>query len=295
LLKNYSTELDIKLRQVTHLRIGAHHALEFGVEGKRLQTQYDNFYAGYTDALGDSMSALTLDQKIREQKLSAFVHFNFKPSSRLSGSLGARVDHFTYNAHTVWSPRLSLQYRLTDRSNLTAAAGVYYQYLPVLLLAQNDVNKKLSDPRAEHLVLGWEYLLTADTKTTVELYHKEYHNFPIDPQQPRLFLLDELYYRYGFFFNHGPLADKGRASASGIELTVQKKLAQNSMGSPALLILTRVIATYMERGETVFSTIASFSVRREDTSRTTNGSSVAVGFMPGVYPLPPSTLLLLNP
>jgi hypothetical protein len=72
--------------------------------------------------------------------------------------------------------------------------------------------------------------LTDNTKATVEVYRKDYSSFPIDPQQPSLFVVDELFYRYGFFFNHESLTAAGKARSTGIEATVQKRLAENLYG-----------------------------------------------------------------
>ncbi len=42
--------------------------------------------------------------------------------------------------------------------------------------------------------------------------------------------MDEMVYRYGFFFNHDQLTSEGRARARGVELLVQKKLARGVYG-----------------------------------------------------------------
>jgi hypothetical protein len=88
----------------------------------------------------------------------------------------------------------------------------------------------LNDPAAIHYILGMNHLLTENTRLSVEVYQKNYSHFPIDPEQPALFLIDELFYRYGFFFNHERLVDTGKARARGIELMIQKKLAEDFYG-----------------------------------------------------------------
>ena len=125
---------------------------------------------------------------------------------------------------------LSAELRLSQRAVLTAAAGVYTQSLPLLFISQNPDHASLSDPRATHLVLGASYLLSADTRLTLEGYRKEYDRFPVDPAAPGLFVIDELSYRYGFFTAHDRLVAEGSASSRGLELTVQKKLARDFYG-----------------------------------------------------------------
>ncbi len=73
-------------------------------------------------------------------------------------------------------------------------------------------------------------MLTKDLRLTLDLYYKKYKDLPIDPTQPQLFLLDELYYRSGYYFNHEQLISSGSAYTKGIELMLQKKLAENIYG-----------------------------------------------------------------
>ncbi|MDQ7065472.1 MAG: hypothetical protein Q9P90_14640, partial [candidate division KSB1 bacterium] len=108
--------------------------------------------------------------------------------------------------------------------------GIYYQTLPLILLSQNENNKNLKNPLAIHYILGIDHLITENTKFTLEVYQKDYKNFPLDPTQPTLFLIDELFYRYGFFFNHEKLVDNGKAYSKGIEILIQKKLAKDFYG-----------------------------------------------------------------
>ena len=56
-------------------------------------------------------------------------------------------------------------------------------------------------------------------------YQKNYKNFPIDPLQPALFIIDDSY-----FNNYGELVDNGEALSRGVELMIQKKLAKHFYG-----------------------------------------------------------------
>jgi len=106
---------------------------------------------------------------------------------------------------------------------------MFYQHLPLILLYQSENHRELKDPVAYHIVLGWRHLLTDSTLLTIEAYDKEYHHLPLDPVQPSLFIFDELFYR-GFFTNHVTLLDTGRARSTGVEIMIQKKLAEKIYG-----------------------------------------------------------------
>jgi hypothetical protein len=115
-------------------------------------------------------------------------------------------------------------------TTINAVSGIYYQELPLVLLAQNTKWNTLNTPRAIQHILGIDRLLTEDIKLTFEVYQKEYDNFPIDITNPSLFLIDEQQYRFGYFESHSMLIDIGKAKSRGVEVTVQKKLAQDFYG-----------------------------------------------------------------
>ncbi len=230
LVRNRSDERSWKLRNVNHFRLSDSYSIDFGFEAKRLRVDYDNFYADYTDALGGSVDALALNANISASQLGGFAGATFEPSSRLTTTLGLRADYASLTKNVVVSPRLSFSYKLGELTAITGSVGLFHQNLPLLLMAQNDAHRNLAQPSSRHFVLGLNRFLTENTKLTLEVYHKSYDHFPIDPQQPGLFVLDELFYRYGFFFNHAELLANGKASSRGIELTVQKKLAESIYG-----------------------------------------------------------------
>ena len=230
IFENRSLEQTFRLRNVNHYRVSAAHRFEFGVEAKVLAASYDNIYAAYHDPLGQPTPALRVDDAITAARLGGFVSYSWRPASRLTLTPGLRLDHDTYTASTRVSPRFSASYQLTGRTALNAAAGLYYQHLPLVLLAQQDVNKHLEVPVASHVVVGVQHLLSDNTRLTVEVYDKAYRHFPLDPSQPSLFIIDQLYYQANTFLSHERLTDIGRAETRGVEVMVQKKLARKLYG-----------------------------------------------------------------
>lgn len=224
-IKNRSHEQTFKFRNMNHFRLNHRTSIEFGLQAKHLIADYDNFYAETTDALGDTVSALTLKDKITAHKFGAFVNVISKPFKRLTTTLGVRADYFSYNKTTNISPRFAFSYQMTPLTSMNGSTGLFYQNLPLLLLSQNEKNKDLKNLVAIHYVLGVEHLLTENTKLTLEVYQKDYDHFPLDPTQPALFPIDG-----SFFSNHGALIDNGKAMSRGIEIVLQKKLAKDFYG-----------------------------------------------------------------
>ena len=234
LTSNHSQEDVLKVRNVNTFRLHSAHTVDFGFDVKRLVAKYDNYYAEHSNSLGNETNMLVLVQTLRSVKAGGFVNYTIQPSSRMTASTGLRYDWFQHNEKGHLAPRLSLSYKLSALTSVNAAAGLYYQNLPMILLAQAAQSKNLQDLKSVHYVLGLSHLLTENTKLTIEAYNKEYENFPMDPDQPALFMLDEIFYRYAFFFSHEQILAQGKAESRGIEITIQKKMADKVYGMAGL-------------------------------------------------------------
>ena len=224
-VRNRSLERSTVLRNVNHVRLADGLSLDFGVDAKRLVSDYDNEYMGTTNALGDTVPAVRFDTRLTGFKFGLFVDAVLRPAQRLTVEAGLRTDRFTANHSRTVSPRLSISLALDERTTVKAAWGMFRQNLPTLLLAQNASLHGAGDPRAFHAVLGLDRLITENTRLTVEIYRKDYSRLPVDPGEPGLNVFDSKPSALT-----GVLSDGGRAESHGIEVTIQKKLASKVYG-----------------------------------------------------------------
>jgi hypothetical protein len=238
LVKNRSNERSYKLRNVNHILLNRRNKLDFGFETNFLDYNYNNCYSENQDILGNINPAMIFNKKFQSTKLATFISYIFQPSNVLTSVIGFRSDYFVYNTNFHLSPRFSVSYKLSDVTSVNGSAGIFYQNLPPILLLQKGENKNLNDPYAIHYIFGLNHLLTENTKLTLELYQKDYYDFPLDPNQPELFILDEIFYHYGFFQSHSTLIDKGKAFSRGVEIMVQKKLATDFYGMTSASFFT---------------------------------------------------------
>lgn len=229
-LDNRSDECWLQLRHTTRTRIAPWISVEGGGDVKHQRAVFDSRYGAATGPLGEPLPAFTFDEDAQLTLIGAHAAAILAPVAPLTVTLGIRAQYGSWNRRVEWQPRASASLQVTQRTALSAAAGLYTQSLPLLLLAQSEDNRVQPDPRAAHLVTGVSHLLTADTRLTLEGYLKRYDRFPVDPAQPGLFIVDELTYRYGFFTPHGRLESTGEAHSRGVELTLQKKLARDVYG-----------------------------------------------------------------
>jgi hypothetical protein len=220
-----SSEQSIRLRNINVYKFNESNKIEFGLQGRYMTDNYVYFLGNYTDNVGNNITEVSRDIRTSTWKYSGFLNYTWHPFSRLTLNPGIRADYFAYNKHFHISPRFSFSYKLSSRTFINGAAGTYYQYLPLLFLFQDEVRKDLKDPLAYHVIFGIEHLMSPSTRLTVEIYDKEYQNFPLTPSKPSVFIVDEFSIGTGGTWEHEQLMDTGKARSYGIECMIQKKKA----------------------------------------------------------------------
>ena len=229
LVREDNLEGSAQLRNFSFYRLNDHNELEFGFDAKYQMDDYDYTVSDYTNYFGDTIPGRTVNYDIRSPRFGSFLSYIVRPVEHLKATLGARYDYFEYTGNSSVSPRASLSYGLTEATTLNAAFGIYNQSVPMVLMSQQESNKNLKDIRAYHYILGFEQLLSEDTRLRVEGYYKWYENFPMSLDEPELFVIDEMIYS-NYFQYHPNLSDDGHARSYGVEATLQKKLKEGIYG-----------------------------------------------------------------
>mgnify|MGYP006278128859 CR=1 FL=1 len=227
--RNHTDEEAIKLRNVNRLRLGPRWVGEFGMEADFLMAKYDNLYSATTDPVGNPVPEIRVSSNKTAETLGLYTSLLWRPTVWLNTTLGLRADYFSRNESFRLSPRIGVSFQFTEGFSVNGSLGLFRQQAPLLLLAQNPDNSSLYGLKAVHYIVGLEQLLAWDTRVTLELYHKDYQGFPMDPDQPGTFIIDQ-----ESFTHYDNLSDKGLAFSRGVELMIQKKLARNFYGIAGL-------------------------------------------------------------
>ncbi len=142
-------------------------------------------------------------------KVGLFLHTNQSLlTDRFILRGGLRFDYFTLTGATDLSPRLGLTYNITKRTFLNASYGIFSQTPPLNWITSSlPENLSLDNIRCDHLIFGIERLINDDLKFTVELYNKDYRDYPVE-------LSDTTNVR----------ANTGRGFSRGVDVFLQKKL-----------------------------------------------------------------------
>ncbi|MEO1023650.1 MAG: TonB-dependent receptor [Bacteroidota bacterium] len=216
------------LRSVSFYRFANSSTLEFGLESMFERSDFDYFIASEVNEFGETRPDFNRNDDVTGVITSVFADYSLRPLSRWSITLGGRVHHNSFNDDINVAPRLKTRYELTPRLGANFSTGIFYQALPRFLISQNDNLANLRSTRSNHFIGGLDYLLTSDTKLSVEVFEKQYFNAPILPENndlnDRRYVLDA----FGSFYD--VLEDNGRAWSRGVEILLQKKLAVNFYG-----------------------------------------------------------------
>jgi hypothetical protein len=218
-----------QVRSVNRWRPGRMHQLELGGEYKWTRHEVDLFDYEDMHPFGYPPINVVIADTVSDNSSALFATYTLRPNQWLDLSLGARFDRFEYTRVGHVGPRLSAGLALTESTRLKAAYGVYYQQLPMLMLMQREKYRELPSLQAKHLVVGLEHRPAANTRLTLEAYHKVYDDFPMDRSTPELFIADEVVYRYGYSWFQ-LLTDSGEARSYGVELVCQSKLVSRVHG-----------------------------------------------------------------
>lgn len=237
LLKNSFDSFDgsFTVRNMNYLKFNKYNKIEFGLNLLHDQFDYQFVIAGDTvEFISDDKieilikDELHMDTDLTVTKSGAYFNYIWTPCEKFATTLGVRGDYFSFNKSLEISPRFSATYKVNNLLSFNAGVGLFYQNLPYILLAQADNAKDLETPQATHYILGMDYMLTADTKLTIEAYSKEYQDFPLTHDDPTAFVVDDGMFERGF--RSYDLVGGGVARTRGLELLIQKKLAVDFYG-----------------------------------------------------------------
>ncbi len=226
---NDYSENAFRLRNVNHYQPNINIGIDFGGEAEYDKDKITVTYGPTYDRIGNYLPPKIISENYGAWKSGLFVDGIFQASHRITLAIGLRGDNFSGNDNFTLSPHSSINYKVTDKLDFRAAVGLYHQTIPFYLMVRNRVLSDLPSISATHYLFGVDYLLTNDTKLTLEMYDKEYSDCPMDPNDPTKFVLDDAA-DLARINRYEDATSNGKARSRGIEVTLQKKLAQKLYG-----------------------------------------------------------------
>ena len=184
-----SNEIENKLRYEHNSRYGSGLKVNYGAGLE--YAYYDNSTFNNIFINGQPLE-INYDSEIDLLKWSVFGQLSKDfLKKRLNLSLGVRMDASNYstqmsNLLDQFSPRFSASYLLSKKWSLNFNTGRYYQQPSYTTLGFSNNSGDLVNRengvryiRADHVVGGFEFLPSEDSKFSLEGFHKWYGNYPV--------------------------------------------------------------------------------------------------------------------
>jgi len=226
---NNSLDSEVLLRSDLSHRFSPADLLESGLQLRYLRANNDIFQSSWIDYFGERHETYQIDKVTEAFKLGFYAQYTKTFYHRFSLTSGLRYDYSDYlnDPHAI-SPRASLSIDLQQNLKLNLAYGLYHQAVPLIWLIGDEANRDLKYIKATHAIAGIEYYPVDDVKITVEVFNKNYDDYPASVTNPQV-----SYATVGT--EYGVLGIEELASAStgyarGIEFFLQKKLTKNIYG-----------------------------------------------------------------
>jgi len=240
--KNLSEEGETNLKSEFNWLPTRTSQISAGIGGKlinfrnEIKTEADTLYFGDPGRI--IIPAVNIDTDNNSFKIFGYVQLTQRLFDKVKLNLGLRYDYFDFiNDRNYFSPRASLTYSLFENFNINASYGIFYQSPSYIWLISNSQNTGLTNIRADHYIAGIEYLPSDDLRATIEVYYKDYSNYPVSSIRPYFILANN----GGDFqrpenFGLEPLVSKGIGYSKGIEFFVQKFLTDDFYGNVNLSV-----------------------------------------------------------
>jgi len=229
IFRNTSYEYESSLRADLVLQLDRNTEINVGTQGRVAHIQSDLFLRSFETGFGEDLS---VDEVMSTTGYKSSLYAQL---TRRFGDLnltgGLRLDYFDMiKKPFVFSPRLSLNYSITEKTDFNAAVGRYYQAPSYIWLAAHPDNRRLRYIGVDQYILGIDHLLREDTRISLEGYYKNYFDYPASKSRDYLVMANT---GAGFggseegfaSFGIDPLVGEGSGRAYGVELFLQKKLS----------------------------------------------------------------------
>ncbi len=181
-----SQEIENKLRyEVDQIFNG--YKLNYGISGEYAKYFNDTYQQVYVN---NALNEVNYNSNLELFKYGAFAQLSKRYSDiKTLFSFGLRIDGNSFSSNmnnplSQLSPRLSISHALTDKINLNASSGRFYQLPAYTTLGFRDANGTLLNINTDyigvnHFVAGLEYKPKTSYLFSLEAFYKDYFQYPI--------------------------------------------------------------------------------------------------------------------
>ena len=191
----------------------------FGVDGYNYRYEIDGYFyqacrEGEPECNLTRLPKSALNEQVNGWEVTPYVQYQHQLFDDINISLGFRHTNMTLAdvQRSSLSPRISLEYQLTDKIILTANWGKYLQRPQITELTQSLGNPELTLTEAEHRIIGAKIQLSPTWSAQIEAYHKPMISLIMPEDAPD-------YY-----------SNSGQGEARGLDLFLKRKWQDGRFG-----------------------------------------------------------------
>ncbi len=197
-----------------------------------LMVDYYNFRHYQSDFNRQSQQIVTVrDTDKKMLLLRGYALWQWRPTQKLTINSGIYSQYFDLNQSTSLEPRLGLRYQISERQTLSLAYGLHSQIqnLPTYFVLSKrsesspsltPSNLNLTMNKAQHIVFGYDFLVSSLLRFKIEMYYQSLYNIPVQRFPSSFSMINE---GGDFVLLVVPnLVSEGRAKNVGLELTAER-------------------------------------------------------------------------
>lgn len=203
-------------------RLNAKNRLIIGL--KHTQHFYNLYEYYFDDELKRWVTGI--DMKENTSSVQSYASWKFRMNDNLTFVGGLHSMYFNLNKDYTIEPRAAVRWQLSPKHAINAGFGVhskiesivtYFTHVSLPGGGESAPNKDLGLSKARHYVLGYEYRISNNLNSKVELYYQDLYNIPVENVDTSFFSLlnsDEGYVDYA-------LVNRGTGKNYGIDYTLE--------------------------------------------------------------------------
>ena len=153
----------------------------------------------------------TISGRFTDSQIAGYMETEWKPSRWFGLKTGIRAEYSALLLKSDFAPRISLAIKTGEKSQISAAYGIYYQTAPTPYLLQGN---RPEFQQAVHYIINFQRIKN-DMTFRIEAYYKSYNQLiheissAYDPNQ------------YRFYFS--PVDNSGNGYAKGFDIFLRDK------------------------------------------------------------------------
>lgn len=175
------TDFVYSFRNDFELTINSTNKILFGTEYEKRDVQYLGNIPVNDFNIRPDGNVKIIDASFLGSRVAGYTEFqsaNPLDITDVSVAVGLRYDNVPELGLDWIDPRISLGYRLSDKSMVKFGWGIFHQLPDPQLFRPIDGNPKLTAMKAEHFIVSYDYSMDDQNFFRVEVYHKDYKNLP---------------------------------------------------------------------------------------------------------------------